>query len=147
MESSLFITRNPQGSDGFRGWTNILIPGLFPHVWEILIIKGIYISCCTVFHLSEFPGRPRYPIPGVIKWTITETWRSASSLRGSGGCPSWNQTSQNLPITFKYVPFSGSSKWTCKQTPCICCIHSVSWNKYKEHDRCWDNIFFLFGFF
>lgn len=29
----------------------------------------------------------------------------------------------------------------CKQTPCMCCIHSVSWNKYKEHDRCWDNTF------
>lgn len=61
---------------------------------------------------------------------------------GSGGCPRKNQSSQNLPITFKYVPSSGRGKETCKQTHCICCIHSVSWNKYKEHDRCWDNTFF-----
>lgn len=72
-------TYHQKTSDGFRGWANILIPGIFSHVWEISVIKGIYTSC-FILHPSEFPGRPRYPSPGVLKWIITEMWRSASCL-------------------------------------------------------------------
>lgn len=43
------------------------------------------------FASQLIPGRPRYPSSGVIKWTSPS--RSASSLRGSGGCPRKNQTS------------------------------------------------------